>query len=186
MVKQNGGNIKRGGMGAMGAPGMGAVGAPGMGAMGAPGMGAMGAPGMGATGAPGMGSSFFGLGQLANQDPYRNNAMTGNPFSDYNHGAMNGLGSMLGAQPRFHVLPELAQELSSLLYNQQGLSGLGNAMMPYQGAGYGSMFSPQGGYGSYGLFGGKKLKNQKHVKLVLKNQKSGERINIHANKYINV
>jgi len=162
MVKQRGGNIKRGGesMG-MGAPGMG-MGAPGMG-MGAPGQG------MGARG-QGMGSSFLGLGQLANQDPYRNNAMTGS-FGDYNHGAMNGLGSMLGAQPKFHVLPELAQELSSLLYHQQGLSGLGNAMMPYQGSGYGSMFSPQGGYGNYGLFGGKKSKKSKTRKRGVKKSK---------------
>lgn len=151
MVKQNGGNIKRGGMG-MGAPVMG-----------------MSAPGMGMS-APGMGSSFLGLGQLANQDPYRSNAMTGS-FGDYNHGAMNGLGSMLGAQPRFHVLPELAQELSALLYNQNGLSGLGNAMMPYQGPGYGSMFSPQGGYGNYGLFGGKKSKKSKTRKAGVKKSK---------------
>ena len=152
MVKQNGGNIKRGGGAMMGAPGMG--------------MG-MGASGMGA---PGMGSSLFGLGALANQDPYRSGAMTG-AFGDYNHGAMNGLGSMLGAQPRFHVLPELAQELSSLLYNQNGLSGLGNAMMPYQGAGYGSMFSPNGGYGNYGLFGGKKSKKSKTRKAGVKKSK---------------
>ena len=152
MVKQNGGNNKRGGVG-MGTPGMG-----------------MGAPGMG-MGAPGMGSSLFGLGQLGNQDPYRSGAMIGSPFGDYNHGAMNGLGSMLGAQPRFHVLPELAQELSSLLYNQNGLMGLGNAMMPYQGSGYGSMFSPQGGYGSYGLFGGKKSKKSKTRKAGAKKSK---------------
>ena len=165
MVRQKGGNIKRGG-----APGMGM----GMGMGAAPGMGmGMGvAPGMGmgmgaATGSTGL----FGLGQLANQDPYRNNAMTGSPWGDNNHGAMNGLGSMLGAQPRFHVLPELAQELSSLLYNQQGLSGLGNAMMPYQGSGYGSMFSPQGGVGSYGLFGGKKSKKSKTRKSGVKKSK---------------
>tara|TARA_B100000131_G_C17792398_1_gene481920 strand:+ start:65 stop:547 length:483 start_codon:yes stop_codon:yes gene_type:complete len=136
MVKQKGGKYQKGGMVA---PGLGPVG--------------MGAPGMGA---PGMGSSLFGLGQLGNQDPYRSGAWSGQ--MDYTHGAMNGLNSMLGAQPRFHVLPELAQELSSLLYNQNGLMGLGNAMMPYQNSGYGSMFSPQGGYGQYGLFGGKKSK----------------------------
>ena len=135
--------------------------------MGAPGIGA---PGMG-MGAPGMGSSLFGLGQLGNQDPYRSGAMTG-AFGDYNHGAMNGLGSMLGAQPRFHILPELAQELSALLYNQNGLSGLGNAMMPYQGTGYGSMFSPQGGVGNYGLFsGGKKTKKSKTRKAGVKKSK---------------
>ena len=84
MVKQKGGKYQKGGMGA---PGLGPVG------MGAPGMGA---PGMGA---PGMGSSLFGLGQLGNQDPYRNGAWSGQ--LDYTHGAMNGLNSMLGAQPRF-------------------------------------------------------------------------------------
>ena len=160
MVKQNGGNIKRGGGAMMGAPGMG-MGATGMGAPG------IGAPGIGA---PGMGSSLFGLGQLGNQDPYRSGAMTG-AFGDFNHGAMNGLGSMLGAQPRFHVLPELAQELSALLYNQNGLSGLGNAMMPYQGSGYGSMFSSNGGYGNYGLFGGKKSKKSKTRKAGVKKSK---------------
>tara|TARA_Y100000592_G_scaffold99606_1_gene176266 strand:- start:25 stop:534 length:510 start_codon:yes stop_codon:yes gene_type:complete len=149
MVKQRGGKYQKGGMGA---PGLGPAG------MGAPVVGApgMGAPGMGA---PGMGSSLFGLGQLGNQDPYRSGAWSGQ--MDYTHGAMNGLNSMLGAQPRFHVLPELAQELSALLYNQNGLMGLGNAMMPYQNSGYGSMFSPQGGYGQYGLFGGKKSKKSK-------------------------
>ena len=149
MVKQRGGKYQKGGMGA---PGLGPAG------MGAPVVGApvVGAPGMGA---PGMGSNLFGLGQLGNQDPYRSGAWSGQ--MDYTHGAMNGLNSMLGAQPRFHVLPELAQELSSLLYNQNGLMGLGNAMMPYQNAEYGSIFSPQGGYGQYGLFGGKKSKKSK-------------------------
>mgnify|MGYP003642859952 FL=1 len=158
MVRQRGGNIKGGGVGmGMGPPTQGMP-------VGPMPVGPMGLPGQG------MGSSFLGLGQLANQDPYRNNAMTGS-FGDYNHGAMNGLGSMLGAQPRFHILPELAQELSSLLYNQQGLSGLGNAMMPYQGTGYGSMFSPQGGVGSYGLFGGKKTKKSKTRKAGVKKSK---------------
>ena len=155
MVKQRGGKYQKGGMGApgLGPAGMGApvVGAP---VVGAP---VVGAPGMGA---PGMGSNLFGLSQLEERDPYRNNVWSGQ--MDYTHGAMNGLNSMLGAQPRFHVLPELAQELSALLYNQNGLMGLGNAMMPYQNSGYGSMFSPQNGYGQYGLFvGGKKSKKSK-------------------------
>ena len=135
MVKQKGGKNQKGGMGPPG----------------------MGAPGMGATG---MGSQLFGLGQLGSQDPYRSDVWSGK--MNFTHGAMNGLNSMLGAQPRFHVLPELAQELSALLYNQNGLMGLGNAMMPYQNAEYGSIFSPQGGYGQYGLFvGGKKSKKSK-------------------------
>lgn len=157
MVKQNGGNIKRGGMG-MGDPGIGAPG--------------IGAPSM-SMGATGMGSSLFGLDQLGNQNPYRSGSWSGQ--MDYSHGAMNGLNSMLGAQPRFHVLPELAQELSALLYNQNGLMGLGNAMMPYQNTGYGSMFSPQGGYGSYGLFGGKKSKKSKTRKGGVKKSKKSRK-----------
>ena len=94
---------------------------------------------------------------------------------------MNGLNSMLGAQPRFHVLPELAQELSALLYNQNGLMGLGNAMMPYQNSGYGSMFFT-GGYGQYGLFGGKKSKKSKTRKAGAKINKK-ERLNITVSKY---
>ena len=152
MTKQLGGNkIKAGGMAGM-APGV----APGV----APGM----APGM----APG---GMLGLAGLANQSPYQANMMTGNPFDQFNHGAMNGLGSMLGAQPRFHVLPELAQELSMMLYHQNGLAGLGNAMMPYQNTGFGSMFSPTGGIGQYGLFGGQKRKPKTRRKPLHKKSK---------------
>ena len=115
------------------------------------------APGVAPGVAPG---DMLGLDWLANQSPYQANMMTGNPFDQLNHGAMNGLGSMLGGQPRFHVLPELAQELSTMLYHQNGLAGLGNAMLPYQNTGYGSMFAPTGGVGQYGLFGGKKIKSK--------------------------
>ena len=152
MVKQRGGKYQKGGMGApdMSAPGMSAMSAPGMSA---PGMGSQG------TGAQDVVPSLIDFDKLPGAKPYVNGMWTGQ--MKYSHGAMNGLNSMLGAQPRFHVLPELAQELSALLYNQNGLMGLGNAMMPYQNTGYGSMFSPQGGYGQYGLFGGKKSKKSK-------------------------
>lgn len=119
-----------------------------------------------------MGAGLMNLAGLGQANQYQPNNRPPDLFNDITHGAMNGLGSMLGyPSPRFHVLPELAQELSSLLYNQQGLSGLGNAMMPYQGTGYGSMFSPQGGVGSYGLFGGKKTKKSKTRKAGVKKSK---------------
>ena len=163
MTKQLGGNnTKVGGM----APGMG----PGM----APG-GMMGGPG-GMMGGPG---GMMGLAGLANQSPYQANMMTGNQFDQLNHGAMNGLGSMLGGQPRFHVLPELAQELSSMLYHQNGLAGLGNAMMPYQNTGYGSMFAPTGGMGQYGLFGGKNKKSKTRRKPLHKKTKKHKKSKKH-------
>jgi len=168
MVKQRGGKYQKGGMGApdMSAPGMSAMSAPGMSAMSAPGMSA---PGMGSqgTGAQDVVPSLIDFDKLPGAKPYVNGMWTGQ--MKYSHGAMNGLNSMLDAQPRFHVLPELAQELSALLYNQNGLMGLGNAIMPYQNSGYGSMFSKEGGYGQYGLFvGGKKSKKSKTRKAGVK------------------
>lgn len=136
-----------------------------------------------------MGAGLMNLAGLGQANQYQPNNRPPDLFNDITHGAMNGLGSMLGyPSPRFHVLPELAQELSSLLYHQDGLAGLGNAMTPYQQAQYGSIFSagnPMGTYGAYGGGGGggKKRKSKTRRKPSHKKSKKHKKHKKRKTKY---